>query len=66
MSKGHMELQLRAITMSWDLLESECRRLGIPLLERGKSGRSDLHKSAEKILEKHYSKILNQLINNNK
>tara|TARA_R100000789_G_C2904994_1_gene121528 strand:+ start:207 stop:404 length:198 start_codon:yes stop_codon:yes gene_type:complete len=65
MSKEHMELQLKAIMLSWDLLESECRRLGVPLLER-RSGISNLHKSAEKILDKHYDKILNQLIINNK
>mgnify|MGYP003147727361 FL=1 len=59
-----MELQLKAIMMSWELLESECRRLGIPLLERKSNGISDLHKSAERLLDRHYSKILNQLINN--
>ena len=64
MSKGHMELQLKAIVMSWELLESECRRLGIPLLERKSNGISDLHKSAERLLDRHYGKILNQLINN--
>tara|TARA_R100000656_G_scaffold98684_2_gene71591 strand:+ start:866 stop:1063 length:198 start_codon:yes stop_codon:yes gene_type:complete len=64
MSKTLMDLQLKAIIMSWELLESECRRLGIPLLERQSGGISDLHRSAERVLDKHYDKILNQLINN--
>jgi len=54
----------KSMTMSWEILEAECRRKGIPLLERDADGLTQMSEQAEKILDRHYTKIFKQLINN--
>tara|TARA_R100000808_G_C2148051_1_gene156122 strand:+ start:1206 stop:1418 length:213 start_codon:yes stop_codon:yes gene_type:complete len=62
----YIKLYERALLLSWELVESDCRRVGTHLLERRRDGLTDISPRANKMLDKHFDKILTQLINNNK